>query len=111
MKWNAKWIKPNHEHQDIAPVFSREFSVKKELKQAILKCTVLGVYEAQLNGHRIGEFYMAPGWTAYDHRLQVQSYDVTSLLKEENHCLMRSEAAGDADHYQEVAEALIKNLK
>ena len=84
MKWNAKWIKPNHEHQDIAPVFSREFSVKKELKQAILKCTVLGVYEAQLNGHRIGEFYMAPGWTAYDHRLQVQSYDVTSLLKEEN---------------------------
>lgn len=33
------------------------------------------------------------------------------LLKEENHCLMRSEAAGDADHYQEVAEALIKNLK
>ena len=33
MKWNAKWIKPVQEHQDIAPVFLRKFSVKKELKQ------------------------------------------------------------------------------
>ena len=85
MKWNAKWIKPVQEHQDIAPVFLRRFSVKKELKHAELKCTVLGVYEARMNGKRIGDFYMAPGWTAYDHRLQVQSYDVTSLIEEENH--------------------------
>ncbi|MBR5206980.1 MAG: alpha-L-rhamnosidase N-terminal domain-containing protein, partial [Erysipelotrichaceae bacterium] len=85
MKWNAKWIKPVQEHQDIAPVFLRKFSVKKELKHAELKCTVLGVYEARMNGKRIGDFYMAPGWTAYDHRLQVQSYDVTSLIEEENH--------------------------
>ena len=43
-----------------------------------------GLYEAALNGTRIGDFILAPGWTSYNKRLQYQCYDVTALLKEEN---------------------------
>ena len=51
---------------------------------AILSITALGVYEAQINQKRVGEFILAPGWTAYEKRLQVQQYDVTELLCESN---------------------------
>ena len=51
---------------------------------AELEITSLGVYEACLNGRRVSDFVLAPGWTSYDHRLQVQSYDVTPLLRTEN---------------------------
>ncbi|KAH7141055.1 bacterial alpha-L-rhamnosidase-domain-containing protein [Dactylonectria macrodidyma] len=39
-----------------------------------------GVYEAGINGLRIGDYLLAPGWTAYDGRLQYQTYDVTQWL-------------------------------
>ena len=40
----------------------------------------MGVYEAKLNGRRVGQFVMAPGWTSYHKRLQYQEYDITDLL-------------------------------
>src|SRR6201999_562588 len=39
-------------------------------------------YEAQINGQRVGDAYLTPGWTSYKNRLQYQTYDVTDLLKE-----------------------------
>src|SRR5215216_3829373 len=39
------------------------------------------MYEAQMNGKRVGEAYLTPGWTSYNKRLQYQAYDVTPLLK------------------------------
>ena len=46
--------------------------------------TAMGVYEANINDVRVGQFVMAPGWTDYHHRLQYQTYDVTNLLSNEN---------------------------
>nr|MBQ6242626.1 alpha-L-rhamnosidase N-terminal domain-containing protein [Lachnospiraceae bacterium] len=69
---------------DVCPVFRRCFTAGRQVVQAELQITALGVYEAELNGERIGDFVMAPGWTSYDHRLQVQTYDVTDLLETEN---------------------------
>ncbi|KAL3292779.1 alfa-L-rhamnosidase [Colletotrichum asianum] len=43
--------------------------------------TALGIYEAYLNGKRIGDEWLAPGWTAYQHRIQYQVFDVGPLLK------------------------------
>ena len=43
--------------------------------------TAHGMYEAQINGQRVGSDYLTPGWTAYQKRLQYQTYDVTGLLK------------------------------
>ena len=69
---------------DVCPVFRRRFLVHKQIQQAALEITALGVYVAELNGTRVGDFVLAPGWTSYEHRLQVQTYDVTELLTEEN---------------------------
>lgn len=62
----------------------KEFRCDKPVRKAVLEITALGVYEAKLNDGRVGDFILAPGWTSYAHRLQVQSYDVTDLIKAEN---------------------------
>ena len=53
-------------------------------QRATLKITALGVYEAELNGHRVGDILFAPGYTYYPRELQVQEYDVTDLLGRDN---------------------------
>ena len=80
MKWNAKWIRPVVDMGDVCPVFFTTFACPKEIHSAVLSITATGVYEAVLNEKRVGEFVLAPGWTDYDYRLQVQQYDVTALL-------------------------------
>ncbi len=81
---NAHWITSAMDMGDVCPVFRRSFTAERQVAGAELQITALGVYEAELNGERIGDFVMAPGWTSYDHRLQVQTYDVTGLLETEN---------------------------
>ncbi|HEY3904133.1 MAG TPA: family 78 glycoside hydrolase catalytic domain [Streptosporangiaceae bacterium] len=49
---------------------------------ARLHVTALGLYEARLNGRRVGDAFLAPGWTDYAKRVQYQTYDVTELLRE-----------------------------
>ncbi|MBR6955268.1 MAG: family 78 glycoside hydrolase catalytic domain [Clostridia bacterium] len=78
------WITPDVPAGDICPVFRRAFAVEKDLVRAELQITALGVYEAVLNGRRVGEYVLAPGWTSYARRLQVQTYDITDLLAGEN---------------------------
>lgn len=48
---------------------------------ATLKITALGLYKAEINGVRVGDAYLTPGWTSYKKMLQVQTYDVTELLR------------------------------
>lgn len=59
----------------------REFELAREPVRARLYATARGVYEPHLNGTRVGDVELAPGWTEYHHRLQYQTYDVTSLLR------------------------------
>lgn len=84
MKWTAKWIQPVNDMGEVCPVFKKEFTAEKEIREAKLYITALGVYEAEINGARAGEFILAPGWTAYQKRLQYQEYDVTELLQAKN---------------------------
>ncbi|MDE5893239.1 MAG: glycoside hydrolase family 78 protein [Acetatifactor sp.] len=60
-------------------VFSQNISVM-EVKKASLCITALGVYEAELNGEKVGDILFAPGYTYYHRMLQVQTYDVTQML-------------------------------
>ncbi|MFR8073272.1 MAG: family 78 glycoside hydrolase catalytic domain [Lachnospiraceae bacterium] len=84
MNWNAVWIQPEYDMGDIVPVYTKQFSLPKIPVRAVLHITALGVYEAHLNGKRIGNFVLAPGWTSYYSRLQYQSYDITADLAEQN---------------------------
>ena len=81
---NASWIRMDGAASTVVPVFRRTFSCAGPVRSAELEVTCDGVYEAMLNGARVGEFILAPGWTEYPKRLQVQSYDVTALLAQEN---------------------------
>ena len=84
MNWSARWITPAQEMESRAPRFAKAFAVSKPLTSAVLRITALGVYEACINGQPVTDTVLNPGWTSYKHRLQVQCYDVTSLLQAEN---------------------------
>lgn len=80
---HGQWISAGREKIANTPLFRKSFACQS-VRQAKLFITALGVYEAHLNGERIGDFIMAPGWTNYASRLQVQEYDVTALLRGQN---------------------------
>ncbi len=80
----ASWITMNGAASTVVPVFRRHFPCPRPVRSATLEVTCDGVYEAVLNGRRVGDFILAPGWTEYRKRLQVQSYDVSGLLEREN---------------------------
>lgn len=76
---------------DVCPEFEKkfylsdqEYNSRGKVISAKLYITALGVYEACLNGKRIGEYVLAPGWTSYKHRLQYQEYDITQMIAETN---------------------------
>ena len=65
-------------------VFEKTFAISKPVTRARAYFTALGVYAMALNGRRVGEDRFAPGWTSYQERLQVQTYDLTPYLQEDN---------------------------
>jgi alpha-L-rhamnosidase len=63
-----------------ASLFRRSFVVDRKVARARLYATARGVYEPRLNGARIGDQVLAPGWTDYNRRIQVQAFDVTEFI-------------------------------
>ncbi|MBD3375050.1 Bacterial alpha-L-rhamnosidase [candidate division KSB1 bacterium] len=83
--WQAIWITPDWQ-EDVsksnpAPMLRKEFVTTGEIESARAYVSALGLYEMWLNGQRVGDEVFTPGWTAYDDRVQYQTYDVTDLLK------------------------------
>jgi len=84
--WTAKWITgdytPNKKERYPVDCFRKTFPVKKNVRRARLYITACGLYEAKLNGEKVGNFCLAPGHTDYRKRVQVQTYDVTAMLQQ-----------------------------
>lgn len=85
--WTAKLITSSVLSSNNEPkrplLFRKVFTLPEELvaiKKARLYITAHGVYEAFINGQRIGKEEMAPGWTSYRHRLLYQTFDATATL-------------------------------
>jgi alpha-L-rhamnosidase len=81
--WKAQWIEAGFNEDTVnrpAQYFRTNFQVNKKIVSAVLYITSHGMYEAHINGKRVGDAYLSPGWTSYNKRLQYQVYDVTSLL-------------------------------
>jgi alpha-L-rhamnosidase len=91
INWQADWITPDWDNDGSwpqpAPLLRRGFSAGSGMVAARLYATSLGLYELWLNGQRVGDAVLAPGWTSYDHRLQYQTYDVTALVREGDNAL------------------------
>ncbi len=81
---NADWIKNDIPLEHHCPVFRKSFSVNGDIKKCTLSITAMGVYSAQINNERISDIVLAPGWTVFEKRLQYQTYDITSLIGENN---------------------------
>jgi alpha-L-rhamnosidase len=65
-----------------APLYLRRgFELAEPPVRARLYATAHGVYEPSLNGEKVGDHELAPGWTEYHHRLQYQTYDVTGHVR------------------------------
>ena len=83
--WRAKWITgnytPNKKERYPVDCFRKAFTVKKDARRARLYITACGLYEAKLNGVKVGSFCLAPGLTDYKKRVQYQTYDVTGMLQ------------------------------
>jgi alpha-L-rhamnosidase len=62
-------------------LFRKSFAIQEAIKCARLYITSQGVYEPYLNGRRVGNHLLAPGWTSYKHQLNYQTFDVTDFLK------------------------------
>jgi alpha-L-rhamnosidase len=99
-EWKGDWISlgknpdkdfeppTGDEYDDMAnglapsPYLRKEFLLDRPIRRSRLYATARGVYELFINGTRVGDDVLAPGWTDYDRRVQYQTYDVTPLLAE-----------------------------
>jgi alpha-L-rhamnosidase len=83
-EWSAQWIEMNADtaRYGSAVMVRKSFGLKKKVASARAYVTAHGFYEMYLNGRKVSEDVLTPGWTSYGKRLQYQVYDVTNLLTE-----------------------------
>ena len=88
--WKGKWITDGMEfpkndegfYEIIpSPLFRKSFTVNKEVKRASLFISGLGYYEAFLNGEKVGDHWLDPGWTQYAKTVYYSAYDVTPQIQ------------------------------
>ncbi|MFI7131346.1 family 78 glycoside hydrolase catalytic domain [Nonomuraea sp. NPDC050153] len=83
--WAGRWISPPDRDIDAVDHGAWELDTSFELAElppsARLYATSLGVYEVLVNGSRVGDIELTPGFTSYQATLHAQAYDVTSLLR------------------------------
>lgn len=83
--WSASWIEPHEPEVQLsgdrpAYVLGTGFALDGVHLDARLHATAHGIYEAFINGHRVGNRELTPGFTSYPENLHVQVYDVSTLL-------------------------------
>ncbi len=82
----ARWVIPGEQLVQLPPhgayLTRRHFTVGSAVRKAVVRVTALGVYELHVNGARIGDALLRPGWTDSSRRVQYRDYDVTEALSE-----------------------------
>ncbi|MEV6630886.1 glycoside hydrolase family 78 protein [Actinoplanes sp. NPDC051470] len=77
--WTARFVQGDPDAE--APILSASLDIPFSITRARLYATAHGLYIPHLNGQRVGDHQLAPGWTAYQHRLRYQTFDVTGLVR------------------------------
>ncbi|MBN8850587.1 MAG: hypothetical protein BGO55_31255 [Sphingobacteriales bacterium 50-39] len=95
-EWKAEWVTDSKEpivedsllYQDNpAPLFRKEFQVSGAVRKATLYITGIGYYEASINGGKVGDHFLSPGWTDYRKTIPYNVFDVTARLRSGRSCL------------------------
>jgi alpha-L-rhamnosidase len=77
-KGDAKWARVT----DTLPLLRKEFNLEKPVKNASAFICGLGHFEMSLNGRKVGDHFLDPGWTQYDREAQYVVFDLTNYLKQ-----------------------------
>ena len=95
--WTAQWIsfrdttvlpdKPGPLVLPPARHYRKEFSAARQVSRATLYASALGLCEMHLNGHKVGDALLEPGWSDYVKRAYYRTYDVTSLVTQGRNAL------------------------
>jgi len=98
--WKGKWIEGGNYGESIIsdPVqgtkkisygylLGKKFSLEKNIARARAYVSGLGYYELRLNGEKVGDFVLEPGWTDYKKRILYSTYDVTKYLKKDGNVI------------------------
>ncbi len=105
--WTASYIS----YKDTSPVFKdrqslylpaarqyrKQFAAgeaDRKVRRATIYATALGIYELELNGHRVSDNYFAPGWTDYRQRAYYNTYDVTEMIESGDNAIGATVADG-----------------
>lgn len=75
------------ERKDILPMFRKQWQVAKAVKSATVFVSGLGHFEMSLNGKKVGDHFLDPGWTQYSKQAQYVSFDITGQLQQGDNTL------------------------
>jgi len=78
-KW--KWMPSGDLQLPAAKYLRKSFAISKPIAKATVYSSALGLYELRINGEKVGDDLLTPGWTAYDIRTYYNTYDVTDVVK------------------------------
>jgi len=84
--WQAEFISaetPADKKSSATTSLRKSFAINNagDIVFAVLHVSALGLYEFHLNGQKVGNDELTPGWTSYHHHLLYQTYDLTGLLQ------------------------------
>lgn len=80
--WLGAWLAAPFEDQEGALYFRRVYNLPQQIKNARAYISGLGYYELFINGRRVGDHRLEPGYTAYDHRALYNTYDVSDCFRQ-----------------------------
>lgn len=97
--WQAEFISaesPSDKANSTVTLLRKGFTLSshKAITAAWVHATALGIYQLFLNGERVGNDELTPGWTSYRHHLCYQTYDVIGLLNQGDNVIGAELAAG-----------------
>ncbi|HPP59140.1 MAG TPA: family 78 glycoside hydrolase catalytic domain [Candidatus Hydrogenedens sp.] len=93
--WKGEWIEPPETlyprnmsdkeiyHFNPALIFRKTLPVEKEIEEARMYISGLGYYECFINGKKVGDHELDPGWTNYSKKVFYSVYDITDYLKKD----------------------------
>ncbi len=78
--WKGEWIEGEN-------LLRKEFTIDKDIARARVYISGLGYYELCINGNKVGDYVLDPGWTDYKKRVLYSTYDITKYLKRDKNAI------------------------
>ena len=102
--WSAKWITDSYDkNYEPAPMFRKRFRLSGNVERASLYISAAGYYDAAINGSRVSDDWLDPGYTHYDKRNLYQVHDVTSLVHDGDNVITATLGNGFYNEYTGMA--------